>query len=86
MTIHFKGVYFFTQKALHYLNDGSRIINISSGLARFTLPNSSAYAAIKGAVDVFTRYLAKELVYRKITANVAALGAVATDFGGGENK
>lgn len=84
--IHLKGVYFLTQKALPYLNDGGRIINISSGLARFTLPNSSAYGALKGAVDVFTRYLAKELAHRKIGANVVAPGAVATDFGNGENK
>ena len=86
VNIHFKGVYFLTQKALPYLNDGSRIINISSGLARFTFPNSSAYASVKGAVEVFTKYLAKELAHRKITANVVAPGAVATDFGGGENK
>jgi NAD(P)-dependent dehydrogenase (short-subunit alcohol dehydrogenase family) len=86
VNIHFKGVYFLTQKALAYLNDGSRVINISSGLARFTFPNSSAYASTKGAVEVFTRYLAKELAHRKITANVVAPGAVATDFGGGENK
>ena len=86
VNIHFKGVYFLTQKAIPYLNNGSRIINISSGLARFTFPNSSAYASIKGAVEVFTRYLAKELAYRNITANVVAPGAVATDFGGGENK
>jgi NAD(P)-dependent dehydrogenase (short-subunit alcohol dehydrogenase family) len=84
--IHLKGVYFLTQKAVTYLNDGGRIINISSGLSRFTLPNSSAYASMKGAVDVFTRYLAKELGQRGIAANVVAPGAVATDFGGGENK
>tara|TARA_R110002050_G_scaffold100580_1_gene208178 strand:- start:128707 stop:129468 length:762 start_codon:yes stop_codon:yes gene_type:complete len=84
--IHFKGVYFLTQKALPFLNDGGRIINISSGLARFTFPNSSAYASMKGAVEVFTRYLAKELGHRGITANVVAPGAVATDFGSGENK
>ena len=86
VNVHFKGVYFLTQKALGYLNDGSRIINISSGLTRFTFPNSSAYAPVKGAVEVFTKYLAKELAHRKITANVVAPGAVATDFGGGENK
>jgi NAD(P)-dependent dehydrogenase (short-subunit alcohol dehydrogenase family) len=86
VNVHFKGVYFLTQKALTYLNDGSRIINISSGLTRFTFPNSSAYAPTKAAVEVFTRYLAKELAHRKITANVVAPGAVATDFGGGENK
>ncbi len=84
--IHFKGVYFLTQKALPYLNDGGRIINISSGLARFSFPNSSAYASMKGAVEVFTRYLAKELAVRKISANVVAPGAIATEFGGGENK
>ena len=84
--VHFKGVYFLTQKALVYLNDGSSIINISSGLTRFTFPNSSVYAPIKGAVEIFTKYLAKELAHRKITANVVAPGAVATDFGGGQNK
>ena len=86
MNIHIKGVYFLTQKAVKFMNDGGRIINISSGLARFTLPKSSAYASMKGAVEVFTRYLAKELAYRKIAANVVAPGAVATDFGNGENK
>ena len=86
MNVHIKGVYFLTQKAIKYLNDEGRIINISSGLARFTLPNSSAYASMKGAVEVFTRYLAKELAHRKIASNVVAPGAVATDFGGGENK
>ncbi len=68
------------------MNDGGGIINISSGLARFTFPNSSAYAAMKGAIDVFTRYLAKELGGRGIRANVVAPGAIATEFGGGENK
>lgn len=86
VNINFKGVYFLTQKALKYMKDGSGIINISSGLARFSLPNSSAYGALKGAVDVFSRYLAKELASRKIRANAVAPGANATDFGGGENK
>lgn len=86
MNIHLKGVYFLTQKALKYLNDGGGIINISSGLARFTFSKSSAYASMKGGVEVFTRYLAKELGERKIRANVVAPGAVATDFGNGENK
>lgn len=86
MNIHLKGVYFLTQKALKYLNDGGGIVNISSGLARFTFPKSSAYASMKGGVEVFTRYLAKELGDRKIRANVVAPGAVATDFGNGENK
>lgn len=84
--IHLKGVYFLTQRALTFMNEGSRIINISSGLARFTFPNSSAYASMKGAVEVFTRYLAKELGHKGITANVVAPGAIATDFGGGDTK
>lgn len=86
MNIHIKGVYFLTQKAVPMLNDGGGIINISSGLARFSLPGSSAYGSMKGAVETFTKYLAKELGDRKIRANVVAPGAVATDFGGGENK
>jgi len=83
MDIHFKGVFFFTQKALPFMNDGGRIINISSGLARFSMPGSSAYGSMKGAVEVLTRYLAKELGPRGIAANVVAPGAIATDFGGG---
>ncbi|MGC1513933.1 MAG: SDR family oxidoreductase, partial [Maribacter sp.] len=86
MNIHFKGVYFLTQKAVPMLNDGGGIVNISSGLARFSLPGSSAYGSMKGAVEVFTKYLAKELGHRKLRANVVAPGAVATDFGGGENR
>jgi len=78
--IHFKGVYFLTQKAIPLLNDHGRIINISSGLARFTLPGFSAYAAMKGAIETFTRYLAKELGGRGITANLVAPGAIETDF------
>jgi NAD(P)-dependent dehydrogenase (short-subunit alcohol dehydrogenase family) len=83
LNIHFKGVFFLTQKALPFINDGGRIINISSGLARFSFPGSSAYASMKGAVEVLTRYLAKELGPRGIAANVVAPGAIATDFGGG---
>lgn len=83
MNIHLKGVFFLTQKALPLLNDGGRIINISTGLARFSVPGSSAYASMKGGVEVFTRYLAKELGERGITANVVAPGAIETDFGGG---
>lgn len=83
MNVHFKGVYFFTQKALPLLNDGGGIVNISSGLARFSLPGYSAYGSMKGAIEVLTRYLAKELGSRGIRANVVAPGAIATDFGGG---
>jgi len=83
MNIHLKGVFFLTQELLPLLHDGGRIINISSGLARFSFPGSSAYAAMKGAVEVLTRYLAKELGARKIVVNTVAPGAIATDFGGG---
>ena len=82
-TIHYKGVFFLTQKALPLINDGGRIVNISSGLARISFPGSSAYGSIKGAVETLTRYMAKELGARGITANVVAPGAIATDFGGG---
>ena len=86
MHVHLKSVYFLTQTALPHLNQGGRIINISSGLARFSLPGMSAYAMMKGGIEVFTRYLAKELGSRNITANVIAPGAIATDFAGGSNK
>ncbi|GAB3316948.1 SDR family oxidoreductase [Larkinella ripae] len=83
MDIHLKGVYFLTQKALPLLNDGGRIINLSTGLARFSTPGYSAYAAMKGAIETLTRYLAKELGSRGIAVNVVAPGAIETDFGGG---
>jgi NAD(P)-dependent dehydrogenase (short-subunit alcohol dehydrogenase family) len=83
VNVHFKGVFFLTQKLLPRIADGGRILNISSGLTRFTLPGHAAYAAMKGAIEVLTRYLAKELGTRGITANVLAPGAIATDFGGG---
>lgn len=83
MNIHYKGVFFLTQKALPFINDGGRIINISSGLARFSIPGSSAYGSLKGAIEVLSRYLAKELGARGIAVNVVAPGAIETDFGGG---
>lgn len=83
LNIHFKGVYFLTQKLLPVLNNGGGIVNISSGLTRVSVPNSSVYASLKGAVEVFTRYLAKELGEKGIRANTVAPGAVLTDFGGG---
>jgi NAD(P)-dependent dehydrogenase (short-subunit alcohol dehydrogenase family) len=81
--IHFKGVFFLTQKLLPLINDGGRIVNISTGLTRFTSPGISAYASMKGAVEVLTRYLAKELGGRGIAVNTVAPGAIATDFSGG---
>jgi NAD(P)-dependent dehydrogenase (short-subunit alcohol dehydrogenase family) len=83
VNIHFKGVFFLTQKLLPLLADGGRIVNISSGVSRFALPGYSAYAAMKGAIEVLSRYMAKELGPRGITVNVVAPGAIETDFGGG---
>jgi NAD(P)-dependent dehydrogenase (short-subunit alcohol dehydrogenase family) len=83
MNVHLKGVFFLTQKALPFINNGGRIINLSSGLARFSLPGNSAYASMKGAIEVLTKYLAKELGERGIAVNVIAPGAIETDFGGG---
>lgn len=80
MNIHYKGVYFLTQKCLPLLNDGGRIINLSSGTTRFVNPGYSIYASLKGAVEVLTRYLAKELGSRSITVNIVAPGPVETDF------
>lgn len=83
MNIHLKGVFFLTQKLLPLINDGGRILNVSTGLARFALPGYAAYAAMKGGVEVLTRYMAKELGPRGITVNAIAPGAIETDFGGG---
>ena len=81
--VHFKGVFFLTQAMLPLIADGGRIINLSTGLTRFALPGYAAYAATKGAVEVLTRYLAKELGTRGIAVNTVAPGAIETDFGGG---
>ncbi len=83
MNVHFKSVFFLTQKLLPVMEDGGRIVNISSGLARFTSVGSSAYGSMKGGVEVLSRYMALELGPRKITVNVIAPGAIETDFGGG---
>ncbi|WP_420148625.1 SDR family NAD(P)-dependent oxidoreductase [Spirosoma sp.] len=83
VNIHYKGVFFLTQKALPLLNDGGRIINISSGLARITYAGSSTYGSMKGAIEVLSRYMALELGPRRIAVNVVAPGAIETDFGGG---
>ena len=81
--VHFKGPYLLTQTLLPLLNDGGRIVNVSSGLARVSMPGSSAYGAMKGAIEVLTRYLAKELGGRGIAVNTVAPGAIATDFSDG---
>ena len=83
MNIHFKGVFFLTQRLLPLLEDGGRIINLSTGLTRFSLPGYAAYAAMKGGIEVLTRYLARELGSRGIAVNTVAPGAIETDFGGG---
>ncbi|MBA4058787.1 MAG: short-chain dehydrogenase, partial [Marivirga sp.] len=83
MTIHFKSVFFISQKALALINDGGRILNISTGLARFSTPGYSAYAAMKGGVETLTKYMAKELGARRIAVNIVAPGAIETDFNGG---
>jgi len=81
--VHFKGVFFLTQKLLPLMNDGGRIVNLSTGLTRMTMPGSASYASMKGAIEVLTRYLAKELGTRGIAVNAVAPGAIETDFGGG---
>jgi len=83
MNIHLKGVFFLTQSLLTLIADGGRIVNLSSGLARFSYPGYSSYAVMKGAIEVLTRYLAVELGPRGIAVNTVAPGAIATDFGGG---
>ena len=80
MNVHYKGVYFLTQKLLQYLNDGGGIVNISSGTTRFANPGYSIYASMKSAVETLTRYIAKELGSRGIRANIVAPGPIETDF------
>jgi NAD(P)-dependent dehydrogenase (short-subunit alcohol dehydrogenase family) len=86
MNIHFKSVYFLTQQLLPFINDGGRIINISSGTTKYSVPGYSIYASMKGAIETFTRYLAKDLGSRGITVNVVAPGPVETDFNNGGNR
>ena len=83
MAVHLKGVFFLTQTLLPVIADGGRIVNVSTGLTRFSLPGYAAYAMMKGGIEVFTRYLAKELGPRGIAINTVAPGAIETDFGGG---
>ncbi|MNQ51293.1 3-oxoacyl-[acyl-carrier-protein] reductase FabG [compost metagenome] len=81
--VHFKGVFFLTQALLPLVADGGRIVNLSTALTRVSAPGWSVYAAVKGAVEVLTVYLAKELGSRNIAVNVVAPGAIETDFFGG---
>lgn len=83
VNIHFKGAFFLTQKALGVMNDGGGVVNISSGLTRFSFPGYAAYASMKGAMETLSKYQAKELGERKIRVNIVAPGAIETDFGGG---
>lgn len=83
VNVHLKAPYFLTQKLLPLIADNGHILNISSGLTRFSFPGSSAYASVKGGVEVLTRYLAKELGARGISVNTVAPGAIETDFSGG---
>jgi NAD(P)-dependent dehydrogenase (short-subunit alcohol dehydrogenase family) len=86
MNVHFKGVFFLTQKLLPLIADQGRILNVSTGLTRFALPGYAAYASMKGAIEVLTKYLAKELGPRGIAVNALAPGAIETDFGGGHAR
>jgi len=81
--IHYKGIFFLTQKALPFINDGGGIVNVSSGLTRIIMPGSSVYGSMKTAVEALSRYFAKELGTRKIRVNTIAPGAIETDFGNG---
>ncbi len=83
MNVQFKGVFFLTQKLFSRIADNGRIINISTGLTRFVLEGLGAYSAMKGAIEILTKYMAKEWGTRGIRVNAVAPGAIATDFGGG---
>ena len=80
LNVHFKSIYFLTQKMIPYINEGGRIINISTGTTRFSNPGYSVYASMKGAIEIFTKYLAKELGAKGIGANIVAPGPIETDF------
>ena len=86
LNIHYKGVFFLTQKSLEILNDKGAIVFISSGTTRYCIPGHSIYASLKGAIEVFSRYVAKEFGNRGIRANVIAPGAIETEFNGSEVK
>lgn len=83
MNIHFKSPFFLTQKSVPMMREGGSVVNVSSGLARFSLPGYSAYGAMKGGIETLTKYQARELGEKGIRVNVVAPGAIETDFGGG---
>jgi NAD(P)-dependent dehydrogenase (short-subunit alcohol dehydrogenase family) len=80
LNIHYKSVYFLTQRLIPSINDGGSIVNISTGTTRFCVPGYSVYSSMKGALEIFTKYVAKEFGARGIRANVVAPGPVETDF------
>ena len=80
LNVHFKGVYFLTQGLLPLMNQGGRVINISTGTTRFSNPGYSVYASMKGAIEIFTKYIAKEYGSKGIGSNIVAPGPVETDF------
>ncbi|HEY2660491.1 MAG TPA: SDR family oxidoreductase [Caulobacteraceae bacterium] len=82
-SVHFKGVFLLSQKLLPLINDGGRIVNVSSALAQRAMANRAIYGSMKAAVETLTKYMAFELAPRRIAVNVVAPGAVATDFSGG---
>lgn len=83
VAVHLEAPFFLSQRLLPLIEDGGRILNVSSGLARFSYPGYAAYASVKGGVEVLSRYMAKELGARRISVNTLAPGAIETDFGGG---
>lgn len=83
LNVHFKGVFFLSRKLYPHIADNGRVVNLSTGLTRFVIEGNGAYAAMKGAVEVLTKYMAKEWGKRGIRVNVVAPGAIATDFNGG---
>lgn len=80
MNIHFKSVYFLTQKILPNINDNGAVVFISSGTTRFCVHGYSVYSSLKSAIETFTKYVAKEFGSRGIRANVVAPGPIETDF------
>lgn len=83
VNIHLKAPFFLVQKLFSIINKGGSVVNISSGLARFSFTGYDAYATMKGGVETLSRYQAKFLGPKGIRVNTVAPGAIETDFGGG---